>query len=70
MSEHLNDRDELTEQDEPVVRDPLAPWGTDGPPPSGQWRTDVLGEGFVSRTIDLLPDDEGPVVATLVRHDP
>ena len=70
MSEHLNDRDELTEQDEPVIRDPLAPWGTDGPPPSGQWRTDVLGEGFVSRTIDLLPDDEGPVVATLVRHDP
>lgn len=50
--------------------DVLAPWGPQGPPPTDRWRTDILGPGFESRTIPLLPDDEGEVVATLVRHLP
>lgn len=31
------------------------------------WRPDVLGEGFEATTIELPPDDEGAVSATLVR---
>lgn len=50
--------------------DVLAPWGIDGPPPIGQWRQDILGSGFESRTIPLLPDNEGDVVTTIVRHIP
>ena len=34
------------------------------------WRPDVLGEPFESRTLHLADDDEGPVVATLVRYAP
>lgn len=33
-------------------------------------RPDVLGEGFEQLTLPLEPDDEGEVVATLVRHRP
>ncbi|WP_346958330.1 alpha/beta hydrolase [uncultured Arthrobacter sp.] len=33
-----------------------------------RWRPDVLGSRFESLELPLLPDDEGPVVATLVRH--
>lgn len=47
--------------------DVLAPWGEAGPPPVGQWRPDVLGIPFESRTIPLSPDEEGEKVATLVR---
>src|SRR5690625_6251434 len=36
--------------------------------PPGQWVPDVL-DGFSRRTIQLGEDDEGPVSATLVRHD-
>ena len=36
--------------------------------PAGQWVPDVL-EGFSRRTIHLGADDEGPLSATLVRHD-
>ncbi len=36
----------------------------------GGWRDDVLGAGFQQRTLDLRPDDEGDVVATLVRSLP
>lgn len=54
-----------------VDRDPeldvLAPWGSGGPAPVGQWRADVLGPEFESRTIPLQPDEEGEVVATIVR---
>ncbi len=32
-----------------------------------QWTTDVLGAPFEQHTLDLGTDDEGPVVATLVR---
>lgn len=56
--------------DAPPIIDPLAPWGQAGPAPIEQWRTDVLGMGFESRTIPLLPDEEGEAVATLIRHLP
>ncbi len=35
-----------------------------------QWRPDVLGEGFEQLTLPLGSDDEGEVVATLVRYTP
>ncbi len=35
-----------------------------------RWRPDVLGEGFEQLTLPLGSDDEGEVVATLVRHQP
>lgn len=41
-----------------------APFADDG------WQPDVLGPGFVARTLPLLPDDEGDVAATLVRYRP
>ncbi|MDU5163387.1 MAG: alpha/beta hydrolase [Actinomyces sp.] len=50
-------------------RDVMAPWGEAGPP-GPQWRTDILGEGYESRTIELIDDAEGPCVATLVRARP
>jgi alpha-beta hydrolase superfamily lysophospholipase len=34
------------------------------------WRPDVLGEPFEARSLHLADDDEGPVVATLVRYHP
>lgn len=34
------------------------------------WQPDVLGPGFAQRTIPLGEDDEGPLVATLVRSLP
>lgn len=37
---------------------------------AGQWAPDVLGDGFEQLTLDLGEDDEGPVVATLVRSIP
>lgn len=54
----------------PANIDVLAPWGPDGPAPVGQWRTDILGSGFESQTLPLLPDDEGEACATLIRHIP
>ena len=50
-------------------RDVMAPWGQAGPP-GPQWRADILGEGYESRTIELIDDAEGPCVATLVRARP
>ena len=50
--------------------DVLAPWGADGPAPVGRWRQDLLGPAYQSRTIELLPDEEGGNVATLVRYRP
>lgn len=38
--------------------------------PTGVWGSDVMGPGFVAQTMPLADDDQGPVVATLVRHDP
>ncbi len=34
------------------------------------WRPDVLGEPYEARSLHLADDDEGPVVATLVRYAP
>lgn len=34
------------------------------------WRPDVLGDRYEQRTLELPDDDEGPVVATLVRYAP
>ena len=31
------------------------------------WKEDVLGDGFVQATLELTPDSEGPVVATIVK---
>lgn len=36
----------------------------------GEWRPDVLGTGYEQLTLPLGSDDEGEVVATLVRHRP
>ncbi|MFC0581041.1 alpha/beta hydrolase [Micrococcoides hystricis] len=38
--------------------------------PPGQWVTDVLGSDFFARTLPLARDEEGEVVATLVKHAP
>ena len=35
-----------------------------------EWIPDVLGDEFAQRTLTLTDDDEGPVVATLVRALP
>lgn len=37
---------------------------------AGWWGPDVLGDDFRARTLNLEPDDEGDVVATLVRYAP
>lgn len=41
-----------------------------GPPAEAGWVPDVLGEGFEALTLPLADDDEGEVVATLVRYRP
>lgn len=68
----MSDHEEVTIEntDEPSAIDVLAPWGEDGPPPIDAWRTDIMGPGFESRTLPLLPDEEGECVATLVRYLP
>lgn len=60
----------MTDTNDADTIDVLAPWGENGPAPVGQWRTDILGPGFESQTLPLLPDDEGEVVATIIRHLP
>lgn len=35
-----------------------------------RWSPDLLGPGFVQQTLELIEDDDGPVVATLVKHVP
>ncbi len=37
---------------------------------AGRWGPDVLGPDYRARTLPLAPDDEGEVVATLVRYAP
>jgi alpha-beta hydrolase superfamily lysophospholipase len=64
-----------------VADDDAGPAGAvtvpDAPGPAGDalgstaaWVPDVLGPGFEARTLPLADDDEGEVVATLVRHRP
>ena len=60
---------QASSDDSITERDVMAPWGQAGPP-GPQWRTDILGEGYESRTIELIDDAEGPCVATLVRARP
>ena len=60
---------QASSDDSTPERDVMAPWGQAGPP-GPQWRTDILGEGYESRTIELIDDAEGPCVATLVRARP
>lgn len=38
--------------------------------PDDEWAPDVLGPGYAARRLALADDDEGPVVATLVRYAP
>lgn len=71
----VDDLPEVPDQTAPndVEYDVLAPWGPSGPPPSGLWVPDILGTPYSCRTLELLDDEEGPVVATLVRktrHNP
>lgn len=40
------------------------------PAPRPEWRADILGDDYQQLTLPLRPDDEGGVVATLVRHTP
>ena len=58
----------LPDVDEGGNANVLAPWGKSGPPRPGTWATDILGEDFEARTLPLGEDDEGQVVATLVRR--
>jgi alpha-beta hydrolase superfamily lysophospholipase len=37
---------------------------------AAEWAPDLLGQGFAQLTLPLAGDDEGEVVATLVRHRP
>ncbi|QIG39759.1 alpha/beta hydrolase [Microbacterium sp. 4R-513] len=37
---------------------------------AGEWAPDILGDGFEQRTLPLGEDDEGPLVATLIRSIP
>jgi alpha-beta hydrolase superfamily lysophospholipase len=37
---------------------------------AGRWQPDVLGDDYRVRTLELAPDDEGEVVASLVRYAP
>ncbi len=60
----------------PVPAAPDVPAGT-APPAwtsddlhADRWTPDVLGDGFEARLLPLADDDEGPVVATLVRYVP
>ncbi|WRS30406.1 alpha/beta hydrolase [Actinomycetaceae bacterium MB13-C1-2] len=46
----------------------LVPWGEAGAPAPDSWVIDVLGGPFESMATNLGDDDEGPVVATLVRR--
>lgn len=52
------------------VYDPDAALATLPVAPVGSWGPDVLGDGFTARTVELLPDEDGPVVATVVRYRP
>ena len=40
------------------------------PPPAHRWAPDILGAEFLARTLPLAGDDEGDVVATLVKYVP
>ncbi len=61
----------MTQDAHPVA--PPAPIATVEDQPAGPprpWAPDVLGAGYEALTLPLADDDEGPVVATLVRYRP
>lgn len=37
---------------------------------ASRWHPDVLGAGFESKYVPLHPDSEGPVLTTVIRHQP
>lgn len=45
-------------------------FGSTPPPRPGVWGSDILGAGFVSMALQLLPDEDGENLATLVHHLP
>ncbi|MDO5034711.1 MAG: alpha/beta hydrolase [Actinomycetaceae bacterium] len=49
--------------------DPLLGFGDSPVPRAGVWSPDVLGPGFEAQALQLLPDNEGEVLATVVRHN-
>ena len=57
-------------QGEPASVRHLGHGGSASVQPVHDWRPDVLGDGFQALTLGLDDDDEGPVVATLVRYSP
>lgn len=67
MSEQVADD---IEEPPASVYDVMEPWGEAGPPPADAWREDLLGPAYESRTIPLIPDDEGEACAVLVRYLP
>ena len=56
--------------EEPEAFDPDAALLEIPPAPVGSWGPDVLGDGFTAQTVELLPDEDGPVVVTVVRYRP
>ncbi|MEJ6488648.1 alpha/beta fold hydrolase [Leucobacter sp. USCH14] len=63
-----SDRAATREAAAPQARAPSPSGREDRPPPV--WAPDVLGPGFEAAQLDLGEDDEGPLVATLVRSMP
>lgn len=57
----------MSTPDAPAVAPAVAPRG---PEVGAGWQPDVLGDGFEALTLPLDDDDEGEVVATLVRYLP
>ncbi len=50
--------------------DPTTVFGNHPLPRAGAWSPDILGPGFEAQALQLLPDEEGEVIATVVRHLP
>lgn len=61
------DTEEAQEQSLPSPN-ALDPWGARGEPPLDRWIEDPYGAPFEVYTFDLGKDEEGPVVASLVRN--
>ena len=60
------------DEDVPTLPSPdaVAPWGARKLPLTGRWSEDILGAPFQALTLPLERDEEGKVVATLVRLKP
>lgn len=51
-----------------IPSNPIAGFGDTPVPRAGTWSPDILGAGFEAQALQLLPDEEGEVIATVVRH--